>query len=276
MRLCVRASIALYAMASLSIGCAGMPRPKQPFTDSMQALSLHARTRAVVQAIQAEARVDQRGSRGRIKGTVLMFVQRPDRVRFDVMTQFGPAAILTSDGQRFAFSDLRERRYLTGPTCSKNIARLLNIPLNVEETTLLLLGGTPVLAQQHARIDWNTDGFYRLHITGTDGRSQEVDFGISEHDAKLPWARQQLRLLRSEIYDTHGNTQWRVSYDEYRLVRLGTLRVAMPFLVRVEQPKIGADTLIRFKQMNLEATVPPEAFMQVPLPGMQQEDANCD
>ena len=276
MRPCVRGSIVLFAMASMAAGCAGMPRPKLPFTDSAEALSLHALSRAVVQSIQAEARVDQRGAHGRIKGTVLMFVQRPDRVRFDVMTQFGPAAILTSDGERFAFSDLRERRYLTGPTCPKNIARLLNIPLNVEETTLLLLGGTPVLAQQRARIDWNSDGFYRLHITGRDGRRQEVDFGISEHDAKLPKARQQLRLLRSEIYDARGDTQWRVSYGEYRPLQLGTLRVAMPFLVRVEQPKIGADTLIRFKQMNLEATVPQDAFMQVPLPGMHQEDANCD
>jgi len=270
------ARIALFATASLALGCAGMPRPKLGFTDPKEALSLHALSRAVVQSLQAEARVDQRGSHGRIKGTVLMFVERPDRVRFDVMTQFGPAAILTSDGSRFAFSDLRERRYLTGPTCPKNIARLLNIPLNVEETTLLLLGGTPVLAQQSARVDWDSDGFYRLHITGRDGRSQEVDFGISEHDAKLPKARQQLRLLRSEIYDAHGDTQWRVSYDEYQLLQLGTMRVAMPFLVRVEQPKIGADTLIRFKQINLEATVPQDAFMQVPLPGMQQEDANCD
>jgi hypothetical protein len=49
------------------------------------------------------------------------------RLRFDAMTQFGPAAILTSDGQRFAYSDLRSRRFLTGETCERNIARFLEI-----------------------------------------------------------------------------------------------------------------------------------------------------
>ncbi len=30
----------------------------------------------------------------------MMFVERPDRVRFDAVTQFGPALSLTSDGDR--------------------------------------------------------------------------------------------------------------------------------------------------------------------------------
>jgi hypothetical protein len=50
----------------------------------------------------------------------------------------------------------------------------------------------------------------------------------------------------------------------------------MPFVVRVEQPTVGADTRIRFKQIALDGDVPAEAFEQVPLPGMQEEDASCD
>ncbi|MCG8555331.1 MAG: hypothetical protein MJD61_08600, partial [Proteobacteria bacterium] len=58
-------------------------------------------SRAGVRGLQAEARVDQRGTEGRVRGTVWMFVERPSRVRFDVMTQFGPASVLTSDGRVF-------------------------------------------------------------------------------------------------------------------------------------------------------------------------------
>jgi hypothetical protein len=266
----------IVAILGLLFGCASMPRPTQPFTDPLQALTLHGQTRERVQSIRAEARVDQRGAEGRIKGTVLMFVQRPGRVRFDAMTQFGPAAILTSDGQTFAYSDLRSHRFLVGDTCPKNIARLLNIPLSVEQTTLLLLGGTPVIEHERATIVWMDTGFYRIVLRARDGSRQEVDLGLAEGDAKAPPARQRLRLLRSEIYDRHGRDALRLRYADYRPLPSGSSRIAMPFSVRVEQPQAGSDTLIRFKQIELDAQPPPAAFVQVPLPGMQQEVASCD
>ena len=107
--------------------------------------------------MRAEARVDQRATGGRIKGTVLMFVEQSGRVRFDVMTQFGPIAILTSDGAHFAYSDLREKRYLSGETCPENIARLLGVPLSAQETARFLLGGTPVLEYTKAELTHTDD-----------------------------------------------------------------------------------------------------------------------
>jgi outer membrane lipoprotein-sorting protein len=258
------------------LGCASFPRPAQPFVDANAALSAHGTVRERVQSIRAEARVDQRGDQGRIKGTVLMFVQRPDRVRFDAMTQFGPAAILTSDGARFAYADLRSKRFMTGDTCPQNIARLLNLPLSVDQTTQLLLGGTPVIEHTAANIEWNRDGFYRISLSGEDGSRQEVDYAISENDAKLPPEQQGLRLVRSEIYTPDHKSRFRATYEDYRMLTLGDSRIAMPFQVRVEQPRAGTDTLIRFKEITLNAEVPANAFMQDPMPGMQQEEASCD
>jgi hypothetical protein len=266
----------LLLACALLAGCASVPRPKQPFVDPAQALSFHQLARERVQSIRAEARVDQRGADGRIKGTVLMFVQRPDRVRFDAMTQFGPAAILTSAGERFAYADLRERRFLTGETCPKNIARMLNMPLRVDQTIALLLGGTPVIEHDQAEIAWNDDGFYRVKLRGRDGGRQEIDFGIPQRDTQFPPNRQELRLLRSEIYDRAGKSQLRAVYDDYRPVAYGTYHIAMPYEVRVEQPQAGGDTLIRFKQIELNVQVPEGAFAQEPPPGTTQEEASCD
>jgi hypothetical protein len=50
----------------------------------------------------------------------------------------------------------------------------------------------------------------------------------------------------------------------------------MPFQVRVEQPRAGSDTLIRFKEIDFSAGAPPEAFVQVPAPGLVQEVLTCD
>ncbi len=262
--------------ALLLPACASFPRPAQLFADPTRALDQQRGARQHVQSLRAEARVDQRGQGGRVKGTVLMYVQRPAHVRFDAMTQIGPAAILTSDGERFAYADLRHRRFLTGPTCPKNIARLLNLPLDVEQTTQLLLGGTPLLAHDSARIEWDDDGFYRITLRARDGRRQQVELAISERDAALPPARQQLRLKRSEVFDARGRSLWRIDYDHYRSVQAGSGKIAMPFEVRVEQPQADRDTLIRFKQIALDVEVPEGAFVQEPLPGMRQEEADCD
>jgi hypothetical protein len=262
--------------ACLLFGCASIPRPVHPFMDPEAALHQHQLSREQVQAIRAEARVDQRGHQGRIKGTVLMFVQRPAQVRFDAMTQFGPVAILTSDGQSFAYSDLRQHRFLTGETCPKNIARLLNIALSVDQTTLLLLGGTPLIVHERASIEWNEDGFYRVLLRARDGARQEVDLAVPRSDGVAPPERQALSLLRSEVYDRRGRSRLRLRYEDYRPLQSGGRMVATPFTVRVEMPVEGSDTLIRFKEIALDVQVPKEAFVQTQLPGMQPEVASCD
>lgn len=260
----------------VATGCASFPRPVQPFADPQAALSQYQSTRERVRSLRAEARVDQRGDQGRIKGTVLMFVERPDHVRFDAMTQFGPAAILTSNGSRFAYADLRSKRFMTGETCPRNIARLLNLPLDVHQTTELLLGGTPVIEHERAQIGWDDDGFYRIVLFGGDGKRQEIEYAIPESDARLPPSEQQLRLRRSEIFDTRGKSRFRATYDDYRMLPSDGGRAPMPFEVHVEQPFVGTDTLIRFKQIALNVEVPEGAFEQQPLPGMEQEEASCE
>jgi hypothetical protein len=258
-------------------GCgASVVRPSQLSHDPGLTLTSYQRSRERLRSIRAEARVDQRGSDGRVRGTVLMLVERPDRVRFDVMTQFGPAAILTSDGRRFAFNDLREGRFLVGDTCPENIARLLNVPLSVEQTTLLLLGGTPVIGHDRARIAWNDAGFYRVELEGHDRGSQQIDLAVDERDKDAPPDRQRLRLRRSEIFGVDGRSRWRASYDDFRDQALDGASVSMPFEVRIEQPQLDRDTLIRFKQVSTNVELQADAFLQTARAGQSPEEASCD
>ena len=206
-----------------------------------------------------------------------MFVQRPDHVRFDAMTQFGPAAILTSDGARFAYADLRSKKFMTGDTCPQNIARLLNLPLRVDQTTQLLLGGTPVIEHTQQQIGWNSDGFYRIALAAPTAAARRSI-------TRIPETRRQVAALATgaapvplrNLTRPIDKSRFRASYDDYRVLPFGTARIAMPFEVRVEQPHAGTDTLIRFKEITLNAEVPANAFVQEPLPGMQQDEASCD
>ncbi|MFW5876045.1 MAG: hypothetical protein ACOCXM_04860 [Myxococcota bacterium] len=263
--------------AGFLAGCGGPPCPVFPQTNPTEALSMHRQTRGHVQSVRGEARVDQRGKEGRIRGTVFMFVERPDRVRFDAMTQFGPAAILTSDGETFSLTDLREDRYLYGPTCPSNIARLLGIPLSGAEVSRLLIGDTPRIDVASERIECR-EGAYVVSIEGTDGRRQHIELAIRAEDRELPPQEQHLRLVRSQVYRADGKTEWKATFSEHRVVDdpRSEYGVAMPFEIRFEHPRHGADVLLKFQDIDLNVPPPEGAFRQEPRPGIPAEHVACE
>jgi outer membrane lipoprotein-sorting protein len=257
--------------------CAGSLRPTHPITDAARALERRDATTAALASIRAEARVDQRQGSGRIRGTVLMFVERTGRVRFDVMTQFGPVAILSSDGAHFAYSDFREKRFLTGDTCPQNIARLLGVPLTAEETANFLLGGTPVLAHTRASLTLSEQGHYQLRLEAAAGQArQELELAVYPSDRELPEAQQRLSLVRSELWNEQGVRVWRVGYDEFAPIKVHGADVLMPKRVHIEQTIQHSDTLVRFKTVTSNPQIPDEVFVQQPRPGLREETAECD
>ena len=269
----------LVALALALSGCPGRACPARPLRDARAALESYRDMRRPARVMRAEASVDRRGEEGRVRGTVLMFIERDDRVRFDAMTQFGPAAILTSDGDTFALTDLRESRFLEGPTCPANIERLLGLRFGAAEVTRLLLGESPRIEATETSMVCD-GGRYRVTLEAADGTRQELDLEVREGDEAEPPEEQRLRLRRSEVFAPDGSTEWRVRYDDYRFVEDPTDEagrgVVMPFTVRFEDPRRGADTRVRFDRVELNVEVPEGAFTQTPRPGLTQHRVGCD
>jgi outer membrane lipoprotein-sorting protein len=252
-------------------GCKTGPGcPVHARTNAAKALADHATRRAGWQSIKAEARVTQWGRDGRIRGTVLMFLERPSRVRFDVMTQLGPVAVLTSDGESFQLSDLREGVFSHGPTCSQNIARLLGMPVEAENVLLFLTGDTPMIAATEQSIECR-EGRYVVTLIAADGMTQEVVFSVDEADRDKMPDEQGLTLRRSTVRGPDGKVRWEATYDDYVDVQ----GHAFPTKVRFVDPINDADTLVRVKSISVDPEVPPEVFRQSPSPGMSIEFAPC-
>jgi outer membrane lipoprotein-sorting protein len=276
------ASALAVGAALLLAGCPARPCPTRPFTDPAALLASYRDMRRPARVLRAEARVDQRGERGRVRGTVLMFLERPDKVRFDIMTQVGPAAVLTSDGETFALMDLRENRFLTGPTCPANIERLLGLRFGAEQVTRFLLGQSPRIEHEDAEM-YCEGGAYRVILRAADGRRQELVYEVREADLpQAPPEEQRLRLKRSEVFEPDGSTAWRVTYDDYQFVAdplddaTPPRGLVLPFTVRFEDPRRGQDTMVRFQDVDLNVEVPPGAFEQRPRPGLTVEHVGCD
>lgn len=265
-------------LALLLTGCPSAVCPAARFTTAEELVSSYRRARSPVRGVTAEARVERNDASGRIRGTVFMMLARPDRVRFDAMTQFGPAAVLTSDGTTFSLADLRENRFFTGPTCAENIALLVGIPMEGEELAGLLLGQTPTLAGDSEVIC--EAGRYVVTVTAADGRRERLEYAVREGDEAAAPDAQHLRLLRAERFDGDDLT-WRVSYDDYRVVEdpadVASPRrgVALPFRIRFEHPEQGIDTLVRVRSLELNSELPEDAFVQEVRPGMSVEPVEC-
>lgn len=270
-----RAALAILLAVSTS-GCPAGVCPNVRFEDATSALSSHGRASAPIEVVRAEARVDRRDAEGRIRGTVLMMLQLPDRVRFDAMTQLGPAAILTSDGTTFALTDLREEKFFVGPTCPANIERLLGIPLSGDDVALLLTGRSPRIDAERSEIACD-GGVYRVTLHGADGRTQHLALAVSEEDVAAAPEQQRMRLLESRVHAPDGSLEWRVTWDDHRAVAdpRGGGGVTMPYRVRFEHPSRGIDTLVRFESIDLNARVPDDAFVQTPRPGLEVETVEC-
>ena len=268
----------LLLASALALGltaCPGVHCPTRPFTAAAPALARARVTREPIRSMSAEARVDQRGTEGRIRGTVLMMLERPGRLRFDAMTQFGPAAVLTSDGPAFELLDQREGHFLHGRSCPSNIARLLGVALSGEDLSLLLTGDSPHLDATNQAIACTRHGTYLVTLTAADGERQELEYEVPWADRDVAPEAQHLHLRHSEQTDVAGHRLFRVTYDDYRDVDIeGGGSVAMPFAIHFVAH--GADTLVRFRHIDVGTALDAASFQQEAPPGIRSEEVLCD
>ncbi len=255
-----------WAALMVLAGCAGATCPAQLITDPAQAIA--AQKHAPIASLRAEAKIDQRGRDGRIKGKIMMFVERPDRVRFDAMTQFGPALILTSDGKDFALSDFKDNRYLTGPACAESLGRVIGVALASSEVASVLLGEAPLIAGTEALSC--TGGSYKLERKAPDGAREELELTV--RDPKLPPAQQQLYLASATLWSAKGEKLYRVRYEDYRTVGAAEF----PHTVRIDDFANGSDALLRLSDVAVDVKVPDGAFTQTPRAGLAIEPVECD
>lgn len=274
----VRFTSALFSIRSFWIllaSCGSDLCPANTYIDAQKILRECSFSQQDLQSIIAEAKVDQRGKNGRVRGKVMMMVQSPNRVRFDVMTQFGPVATFTADSGCFAFSDLRANRFYKGDTCPNNMERLLGMKMSAEEATQLLLGRASPIQHSAIRAKCESGGYYRILSSDSDNRVRQLSIKIEESDTGNGPKRQRLQLARDELFAPDGTPIRRVTFDDYRAVSRGKTSAIMPFSVRIEQSVIGADTLLRFNRIDINPPIPQTAFSQRPPSGSYQENLLC-
>ena len=245
-----RSRFGLVAVAVLALGgCAslrvGPEEPRSAPTTAVSADRLLAgidQRSAAVQTFRALAQMHYVGSSDTLAVKEVVAVERPNRLRIEMMSAFGVALQIASDGSRLCAYHRGDRTFYRGRATAENLSRFTRLDLELADVVDLLIGlpphrewrGTPSIAFDRPQGNW------RVETALGDGGSLTVWF---DPDSLLP--------VRATETSSTGAVRYTAKYGNY-----GTVSgVAMPAAVRFEVPEQEAKIDLRYSDVSLNANL---------------------
>ncbi len=244
--------------------------------------------------ISGEATLDYFGDEGRVRVNSMYVVARPERLRFDVFNPLGGVlSTLTSDGQRFALLDTRQKLFLTGAASECNIERALRVPIPPPALGQLLTGQAPILVHQpeQAQLTWDS-GSYRIAIQSEHDAVEELRLVPHDADWLKPWAEQRVRVLYVKV-SQKGLVLYEVDMDDHKAASTApprkdpdgidddvppsgpTCSAEVPRRVRFRVPGAGRDLIVLQKTVQHNPPLVPGLFEQQAPGGVRRELSTC-
>jgi hypothetical protein len=269
--------------------------PASRFPSARDAIVAMRSSVACSRSLVGEGTFDYFGDEGRIRAKSLYVVARPARLRFDVINPLGGVlSTLTSDGQSFAFSDLRAREFLTGPADECNIEKALKVPVPPAALGELLTGQAPILAHrpEQARIGWEA-GAYVLNIDSDHAAAQQVRLVPRDEDWQRPWQEQRVRVLEVRV-SQQGLVLYEARLDEHRAASMASAsggteglehglapsgpscNAEVPRRLRFLVPGAGRDIVFVQSDVHHNPPLPDGVFHQIAPAGVRVRRSSCE
>ncbi|MFO0664316.1 MAG: hypothetical protein U0174_10210 [Polyangiaceae bacterium] len=287
--------LGIAALLPALCGCPSVAPPTFQIPTADLALTRLHETQACGRGIQASAKIDHFGKKGRIRGELLLFATSPANLRMDAVSPFGVTlATLTTDGNKFALADLREKNFFVGPASACNIARLTTVPIPGHALVNLLRGDAPVLkhSESSAQIAWSSAGYYTVKIPSSQGADEELHIAPHPQDFQSKWESQRLRLLRV-IVRQQGIVLYDAELEGHAPGKMASPRVdedgieppipvsgpmcqaELPRTIHLDVPESDEDVLFRYDSVTWNPPLPPGVFTQPRPAGMMELPVDC-
>lgn len=249
--------------AMLLAGCALREPPKPPPAAGMPSnprlaveritASMSAR-RAALQGFRSLAQLTYRTAENAQRAKHVIVAQRPDRLRFEVLSLLGSVFVLTArDGQLTAYVP-RESTVYRGAASRANFARYTRVDLSVHSAIDLLLG-TPPLSRDGATSVALDQGLLRF-TQDNGGRTQ------------LAWFDGDLTLVRYESRAADGHVTVRASFAAYE--RIGGIPIATR--LHLELPDAAEQIEIALREPEVNPVLPDTLFTLAAPRGSREVD----
>ena len=243
-----RPAIAVLAAAMLLAGCATRSAPRAaparigalPSTDRI--LESLAQRRAAVHGLRAMARLSYVSPEESRTVRQLVVVERPDRLRIEVLSPFGAVFVLAvADGSLAAWARDESTVY-RGRASAANLRRYAQIDLAVPTAVDLLLGTPPLRSDRSSVVSADADSIELW---------QEIDSVVY-----AAWFAPDLEPLRYEQRDSEGRVLLRATFSAYT----GTDAIRLPTQLGIEQPPAQRHIDITFNEPEINPVLPDTAF----------------
>ncbi len=238
--------VVVFAVALAGCGTVTAPpevQPTVPQWQSAQLIDSIIERRAQIRSLRSLARINYAGPEGKHGFDEAVLVQRPNRLRLETLSMLGVILIVTANDKEIIGYHPRDGVFVRGQSSKANLLRYTQIPLELEEITMLLAGLPPVDA---ATTPWRQEG--NSLIFSPDGRVKDAVAFDSEQAVPTRWQR----------FNGSGAVELTARFSDY----IKTTAGLFPARINVEAPLQGKKLEIRFQEPELNATISPESFSQ--------------
>jgi hypothetical protein len=232
------------------LSCAPIAPEKIPLSDSAPSTSSDPQelVRSLAErfrrfrSLRALASVYYSGTDGRGGFQEAILVQRPNRLRLETLSPLGAILIVTVDADEVAGFHPREGLFYRGRSSKENLFRYIQIPLELQEVTSLLLGLPPVQIQGQ----WEKTGndIYREIERG--GR----DIVTFDPRLEIP--------IKWERLNLNGNTEMSALFFDFFSSPAGPFPLKISFEAHTQQVHLE----IQYQEPELNAMLPLTLFSQ--------------
>lgn len=219
-----RPGIAVLATAVVLAGCAPRsvsrptPAPAGTLPAAEAIFAALAQRRQALRAVRAIARLSYSAPDESHKAKQLLVAERPDRLRFEILSPFGTVFVLTTADGTLAAWAREDATVYRGVASRQNLERYANVDLPVGTAVDLLLG-TPPLHEKADTVISSDDGAIELW----------QDLGDT---VQVGWFNERLEPLRYEQREPNGTVRLRVGFGGYATIG----GVAIPTQITIELP----------------------------------------
>jgi len=214
-----------------------------------------AQRREAIQSLRSDSSIAVTSPERSGKAHQFIVVERPDRLRVEVLSPFGVVFALTSSDGDLAAYVREENRVYRGAATPANLARYAALDLKVTDVVDVLLGGAPQRQVSDASVYAEpSTGLVRLRQETAQG-AQVVVFG---DESRLPVEVQEL--------DHDGALVWRAEFSNYRTVA----NVAVATRIAVELPSQKEKVEINYDGPDVNPTLSASLFSLPTPPGGEE------
>jgi hypothetical protein len=214
-----------------------------------------------LRGLRTLADIDLASPEGRIRGSQVLVVEPPKRLRIELLSTFGVVWILATDGQGFDVYSREDDTVYRGTLRPGLLPHYLPIPLALDELTELLLGRPPPRDVESVEaVAWEPEtGLVRLELQLDGGGTQTVWFDGSTGLLRRCEERQAGGAVRFDLRIT--------AYRDFGETAVGSaLTIVAPHGVRVQ---------LSYARSELNPAVPDDIFRLPHILGASEVDLDA-